>query len=58
VEEAIQKGEASPSKNLKTGNDATVFKHPTTGKPVVVDDVTGDIIQVGEKNYGYGDYLK
>ena len=57
MEEAIRDGKSSPSKNLRTGNPATVFEHPATGKPLVVDNVTGEIIQVGEKGFRYDNYL-
>jgi len=58
LQEAIRSGKATTSKNMQTGNSATVFKHPTTGKPVVVDDVTGGVIRVGGKGYRFDHYLK
>ena len=58
INDAIEKGEQTPSKNLRNGNSATVYTNRQTGKPVVVDDVTGEVIQVGERGFTYDHYLK
>ena len=48
IDEAIASGQRFPApNNINKGNTASRYVHPTTGKSVVVDDVTGDIIQVG-----------
>ena len=46
--EAFNKGEKNPAVNrLSGGTPATRYTHPTTGQYVVIDDATGNIIQVG-----------
>ena len=35
------------------GNAATRHVHPTTGRSVVVDDVTGEVIHVGGDGFVY-----
>jgi Colicin E5 ribonuclease domain len=47
INEAIATGEQIPAVNYANGNPATRYVHPTTGQSVVVDNVTGQVIQVG-----------
>lgn len=52
----MKEGDAAPTKNLANGNPATVFTDKLTGKPVVIDNLTGKVIQVGEKGFLYNNY--
>lgn len=54
VQEAVDKGEQIPAINKETGNSATRYVHPETGKSVVIDDVTGQPIQFGGKGFKHG----
>ena len=47
IEEAVAHGERYPSLNLATGRPATRYVHPSMGRSVVIDDVTGEVIHVG-----------
>src|SRR5262249_32612195 len=48
ITEAIAAGQKVPAVNLvNPGNAATRHVHPTTGRSVVVDDVTREVIHVG-----------
>ena len=54
ITEAIQQGQKFPAVNLvNSGNAATRFVHPTTGRSVVVDDVTREVIHVGGDGFVY-----
>ena len=54
ITEAIQDGPAIPAVNrVNPGNAVTRYVHPTTGRSVVVDDVTGEVIHVGGDSYVY-----
>ena len=54
IDEAIQNGQRFPADNrVNAGNSATRYVHPTTGRSVVVDDVTGEVIHVGGDGFVY-----
>lgn len=54
ITEAIQLGQRLPAvNNVRPGNAATRYVHPATGRSVVVDDVTGEVIHVGGDGYVY-----
>jgi len=54
IEEAIDKGEKFKAENMiNKENPATRYVHPETGKSVVIDDITGEIIHVGGQNFKY-----
>ncbi len=54
ITEAIQYGRKIAAVNLvNPGNVATRYVHPTTGRSVVVDDVTGEVIHVGGDGFVY-----
>jgi hypothetical protein len=54
ISEAIQNGARySATNNVNPGNAATRYVHPTTGRSVVVDQVTGEVIHVGGDGYVY-----
>jgi RHS repeat-associated protein len=54
IEEAIAKGQRIRAVNKATGGPATRYVHPKTGQSVVIDDVTGDVLHVGEPWFRYG----
>ncbi len=54
IDEAVQSGDQVPATNKANGNPATRYVHPDTGQSVVVDDVTGDVIQVGGPDFTFG----
>lgn len=51
--EARRAGQAIPAVNVETGGPATRYIHPETGRSVVIDDVTGDVIHVGGDGFTY-----
>jgi hypothetical protein len=54
IDEAIQNGQRFPADNrVNAGNSATRYVHPTTGRSVVVDDVTGEVIHDGGDGFLY-----
>jgi hypothetical protein len=54
ITEAIAKGKQFPAPNMvKQGNSATRFVHPTTGRSVVMDNVTKEVIHVGGDGFLY-----
>jgi hypothetical protein len=54
IDEAIGGGEKFPAtNNLNPGNSATRYVHPTTGRSVVIDDITGEILHVGGDGFKY-----
>ena len=54
ISEAIETGQSFPATNLvNPGNGATRYVHPTTGRSVVVDDVTEEVIHVGADGFVY-----
>lgn len=54
ITEAIQHGEQHPAPNkVNPGNPATRYVNPTTGRSVVMDNVTHQILHVGGDNFDY-----
>jgi hypothetical protein len=54
ITEAIEAGPKVPAVNLvNPAHSATRYVHPTTGRSVVVDDVTGEVIHVGGDGFVY-----
>ena len=54
VDQAIKKGKNFPAKNnINPGNSATRYVHPETGKSVVIDNVTKEVIHVGGEGFKY-----
>ena len=54
ISEAIQAGQKIPATNLvNLDNPASRYVHPTTGRSVVVDDVTNEVIHVGGDGFLY-----
>lgn len=54
ITEAIQGGQKLPATNLvNSGNTATRYIHPITGRSVVVDDITEEVIHVGGDGFVY-----
>jgi hypothetical protein len=54
IDEAVAGGEQIRAVNKATGNAATRYVHPTTGQSVVIDDVTGEVLQVGGPGFRFG----
>jgi hypothetical protein len=54
ITEAIQQGQPFPAVNkVNPGNAAVRYVHPTTGRSVVVDTATGEVIHVGGDGFVY-----
>ncbi len=54
IAEAIQNGQRfSAANKVNPDNPATRHVHPTTGRSVVVDNVTGEVIHVGGDGFIY-----
>jgi RHS repeat-associated protein len=54
ISEAIQKGEQFPAtNNINTANGATRYVNPSTGRSVVLDNVTREVIHVGGDGFQY-----
>lgn len=54
ITEAIEQGVQFPAvNNVSPGQSATRYVHPTTGRSVVVDDVTEEVIHVGGDGFVY-----
>jgi hypothetical protein len=54
ITEALRIGKRFPAPNLvNPAHSATRCVHPTTGRSVVVDDVTGEVIHVGGDGFLY-----
>lgn len=54
ISEAIQRGRQVPTRNFRTGAAAIRYVHPTTGRSVVVDVDSGEVIQVGDYGFRFG----
>jgi RHS repeat-associated protein len=54
ISKAISEGESFAAENLvNKGNTATRYVHPETGRSVIIDDVTEEVIHVGGENFKY-----
>jgi Colicin E5 ribonuclease domain len=55
IDEAVQQGRAFPAVNKLGGANtpATRYVHPRTGQSVVIDNATGQVIQVGGPGFRY-----
>ena len=54
VSEALSTGQKFQAENLvNKGNSATRYVHPETGRSVVIDDTTREIIHVGGDGFKY-----
>lgn len=54
ITEAIQKGQQFPAVNhVNPAHGATRYVHPTTGRSVVLDRVSGEVIHVGGDGFVY-----
>ncbi|MEZ4287766.1 MAG: RHS repeat-associated core domain-containing protein [Polyangiales bacterium] len=54
IGEAVQKGERFAAENLvNKGNSATRYVHPETGRSVVIDNATGEVIHLGGNGFRY-----
>ncbi len=54
IDEALGGGQKFPAtNNVNPGNGATRYVHPQTGRSVVVDNVTGEVLHVGGDGFLY-----
>jgi len=54
IDEAISGGTKVPApNNVNPANGATRHVHPETGRSVVIDDVTGEVLHVGGDGFKY-----
>ena len=54
ITETIQRGQKlAATNNVNPGNAAMRFVHPTTGRSVVLDEATGEVIHFGGDGYVY-----
>ncbi len=53
ITEAIKKGRAFPVENKMTGGAATRYVHPRTGRSIVRDNKTKEILQVGGDGFNF-----
>ncbi len=53
IEQARSGGERHPSVDLETGGPAARYIHPTTGRTVVYDNASGEVIHVGGDGFVY-----
>lgn len=54
IEDAIRSGHRfATANNVNPTNGATRYVHPTTGRSVVLDDTTGEVIHVGGDGFVY-----
>jgi hypothetical protein len=58
IYEAVKVGQSAPVINqVNPGNAATIYYHPVTGRAVVVDNVTNEILHIGGDNFNYSNWL-
>ncbi len=53
INEAIANGQRHSVVNRETDGPATRYVHPETGRSVVIDDASGDVIHVGGDGFIY-----
>ncbi|HVY02903.1 MAG TPA: hypothetical protein VG983_04535 [Caulobacterales bacterium] len=53
IDEAIAKGQHHPAVNNETGGPAARYIHPVTGRSVVIDDQTNEVLHVGGDGFIY-----
>ncbi|WP_298123069.1 hypothetical protein [Brevundimonas sp.] len=51
--EQARLGRAIPTVNRETGGPASRYVHPVTGRSVVIDDGSGEVIHVGGDGFIY-----
>jgi hypothetical protein len=54
IDDAIERGQRVPAvNNINPANGATRYINPTTGRSVVLDNVTNEVIHVGGDGFRY-----
>ena len=53
IAEAVANGAQFIAANLETGGAAMRYVHPVTGRSVVIDDASGEVIHVGGDGFTY-----
>ncbi len=54
IDHAVKNGQRIDAINKANGGPATRYINPQTGKSVVIDDVTNEVIQVGGQDFSFG----
>ena len=54
IDEAVKSGNRIDAVNKQGGNPATRYVSPSTGRSVVIDNLTGEVIQVGRDDFKFG----
>jgi hypothetical protein len=54
IQDAYENGEQVPAVNKANGEPATRYVNPTTGKSVVIENGSGQVIHVGGAGFKYG----
>jgi RHS repeat-associated protein len=54
ISEALESDQSYPAYNyVNKGNPATRYVHPITGRSLVIDDITNELLHIGGNNYDY-----
>lgn len=53
IDVARESGQRLPAVNRETGAAATRYIHPETGRSVVIENVSGEVIHVGGDDFIY-----
>lgn len=54
IEEAVRHGQRFEAvNNINPSDGATRYVHPTTGRSIVLDDATGEVIHIGGDGFVY-----
>jgi hypothetical protein len=56
INEAFDQGTQEPAVDLEFQQPATRYLHPSTGKSLTVNDLTGRIVMLGDKLFKYDIY--
>jgi hypothetical protein len=54
IDEAVTSGQQIDAVNKSNGNPSTRYVSPSTGRSVVIDNMTNEVIQVGGDGFSYG----
>ena len=55
IDEAVRSGPRIDAINKRTGGPATRYAHAATGRSVVIDNSTNEVVQVGRDGFLYGE---
>lgn len=54
IDDAVKNGQRIDAINKANGDPATRYVNPQTGKSVVIDEITNEVIQVGGQDFSFG----